>query len=102
MSDFCPRSRSAIEVEWDFTRTNSAYPVELQIEAVDKPALLTDILIAISNAKTTVTAVNARTQKSGSAFIDIVVNIRDVDHMREVIRRINQVEGIVGVRRAVP
>jgi GTP pyrophosphokinase len=92
----------AIEVEWDFTRTNSAYPVELQIEAVDKPALLTDILIAISNAKTTVTAVNARTQKSGSAFIDIVVNIRDVDHMREVIRRINQVEGIVGVRRAVP
>lgn len=92
----------AIEVEWDFARTNGAYPVELQIEAVDKPALLADLMIAIANARTTVSAVNARTQKGGSALIDIVVNTRDVEHMSEIVRRINQVDGVVGVRRAVP
>lgn len=92
----------AIEVEWDQARTNDAYPVELQIEAVDKPALLADLMIAIANAKTNIQAVNARTQKGGSAFIDIVVNTRDVDHMREIVRRINQIDGVVGVRRAIP
>lgn len=92
----------AIDVEWDMERTNDAYPVELQIEAVDKPALLADLMIAIANAKTNIQAVNARTQKGGSAFIDIVVNTRDVDHMREIVRRINQIDGVVGVRRAIP
>jgi len=92
----------AIEVEWNLASTDGDYPVELQIEAVDKPGLLADLMIAIANAKTNVTAVNARTRKGGSAFIDIVVNTRDVNHVSEIVRRINQVDGVVGVRRAVP
>jgi GTP pyrophosphokinase len=92
----------AIPVEWDSAKTDGAYPVGLEIEAVDKPALLADIMIAIANSKTNISAVNARTHKGGSAVIDIVVNTRDVDHVSDIMRRINQIDGVVGVRRAVP
>ena len=92
----------AVPVEWDSVRTDGAYPVELEIEAVDKPALLADIMIVIANSRTSISAVNARTRKGGSAVIDIVVNTRDVDHVSDIMRRIKQIDGVVGVRRAVP
>ena len=61
----------AVPVEWDSVRTDGAYPVELEIEAVDGFA---DIKIVIANPGRA-----SRSQRGlarDSAVIDIVVNTR--------------------------
>src|SRR5690606_29349154 len=45
-----------IDVEWVFGRENS-YPVELEIEAIDRVALLTNIMNAVTGLSVNITAV---------------------------------------------
>ncbi len=90
-----------IDVQWD-TQEESAYPVELAIEAVDRVNLLTSIMNTISETKTHIEAVNARTTDHRMALINLVVNIHDVEHMQDIIRRLQRVDGVVEVSRARP
>jgi GTP pyrophosphokinase len=56
----------------------------------------------ISESKTQIEAVNARTVEHQVALINLVVNIHDVEHMQDVMRRIERVDGVVEVKRARP
>ncbi|NLK08034.1 MAG: bifunctional (p)ppGpp synthetase/guanosine-3',5'-bis(diphosphate) 3'-pyrophosphohydrolase [Firmicutes bacterium] len=90
-----------IEVEWS-AANDSSYPVELAIEAIDRVNLLTSIMNTISETKTQIEAVNARTSEHKMALINMIVNIRDVEHMHDIMRRVKRVEGVVSVTRARP
>ena len=52
-----------IEVWWD-TRERSSYPVDIEMEALDRPGLLTVVMNAVAETKATVSAVTARTSKT--------------------------------------
>ncbi len=90
-----------IDIQWN-TEEESSYPVELAIEAIDRANLLTSIMNTISESKTQIEAVNARTVEHQVALINLVVNIHDVEHMQDVMRRIERVDGVVEVKRARP
>lgn len=87
-----------IEVEWEFGEEVS-YPVELEIEAVDRVALLTNIMNAITGLRVNIRAVNAETTKDHVAVINMIVEISGADHLDSVVERIKRVKGITGVRR---
>ncbi|NMB13101.1 MAG: bifunctional (p)ppGpp synthetase/guanosine-3',5'-bis(diphosphate) 3'-pyrophosphohydrolase, partial [Firmicutes bacterium] len=57
-----------IDVQWN-AEEESSYPVELTIEALDRANLLTSVMNAISEGKTSVEAVNARTTDHKVALI---------------------------------
>ncbi|NLM26478.1 MAG: bifunctional (p)ppGpp synthetase/guanosine-3',5'-bis(diphosphate) 3'-pyrophosphohydrolase [Firmicutes bacterium] len=90
-----------IEVFWNTDETDS-YPVEIEVRAIDRVNLLTSIMSTISEGKTNIEAVNARTGKGNDAIINLVLDIKDVEHMNAIINRIRQVEGVLTVRRAHP
>jgi GTP pyrophosphokinase len=90
-----------IEVAWDNTESVS-YPVEIEIEAVDRPNLLANIMNNIAESKTNIEAVNARTSRQEAASIQLVVDIHDVTHLTNVMNKLRQVEGVISVRRATP
>ncbi|MGE5577319.1 MAG: RelA/SpoT family protein [Syntrophothermus sp.] len=90
-----------IEVYWNEGEGN-AYPVEIEIEAVDRANLLTNIMTSISETKANIAAVNARTTKNRMAIINLVVDIRDVEHMELVMKKIKKVDGVLNVFRANP
>ncbi len=90
-----------IEVNWN-EGGGSAYPVEIEVEAVDRANLLTNIMNSISETKANIVAVNARTTKNRMAIINLVVDIRDVEHMELVMKKIKKVEGVLNVFRANP
>ncbi len=90
-----------IDVEWRVGDTG-AFAVEIEVEAVDRVNLLSNIMTTVSEGRTNIESVNARTTKSKVAVINLVVDIHDVDHMNSVMDRIKKVNGVMSVTRAHP
>lgn len=103
----CPNMAGAeaegrlLEVRWSETAA-ATYPVDILVEAVDRLHLLANIMETISDGATSVGAVHARTDRSKQATISLTVDIHDVEHMRSLMNRIQQVEGVISVYRAGP
>ncbi len=101
IADLAREPERRIDVQWN-TLDESSYPVELAIEAIDRTNLLTSVMNAITEGRTNIEAVNARTTDEKMALINLVVSIHDVEHMQDIMGRLKRVEGVLGVRRARP
>lgn len=86
-----------IEVAWD-NSFQGAYPVDIEIVAVDRVNLLTDVMNAISEMKLYLKAAKARSKK-GTAYINLTLEIANSDQIRLVCNRIKKVEGVEQVYR---
>ncbi len=90
-----------IEVSWDDQRTES-YQVDITIEAVNKKALLNEITLLIKEEQVNLISVNARTDKFNRAYIDLSLELSSLEHMRDIIGKINEIAGVLTVNRAKP
>jgi len=90
-----------IEVSWDTNETES-FPVEIELRAVDRVNMLSTIMNTIAEGKTNIEAVNTRKLRDDIALILLTVDIHDIEHMKALINRLRQVDGVVSVRRANP
>jgi len=105
----CPNLKSLMEneeeriidVEWDQKRSES-YVVDLNIEAVDKSALLNDITRLIKNEQIKLLSVNARADKYGKAYIKLSVELSSIEHMKDIMNKIKEISGVLSVQRAKP
>lgn len=88
-----------IEVEWDRVQEQS-YQVELEIEALDKQALLNEMTTVISEARLNITSIHARTSQDHSAQINVSLEISSLAQMQDIMRKLNSIDGIISVERA--
>ncbi|SDZ16177.1 GTP pyrophosphokinase [Proteiniborus ethanoligenes] len=102
----CPNAQSLeiqerfIEVEWDDDKKTS-YQAEIQIKATDRSGLLTEITQLLTNMQLTVTSLNARTNKEKTALINMILEIKDIDQLKELMRKIKRLEGVMDVYRVI-
>ncbi|WDL99583.1 RelA/SpoT family protein [Alicyclobacillus sp. ALC3] len=89
-----------LEVEWA-TRADQAYHVELEVIALDRHGLVNEVMNAVAETKTDVTAMSARVDSKRIAHLSISIRIRNLDHLRTVVERIKRVKDIHSVRRIV-
>ncbi len=87
-----------LEVEWEPSE-DGTYPVELQIEALDRVGLLKDVLSAVADTRTNVRSVNARVRRDKVGVIDLVLDIRNVGQLTAVMQRISKVPDVYRVER---
>jgi guanosine-3',5'-bis(diphosphate) 3'-pyrophosphohydrolase len=87
-----------IEVEWESDCTVQ-YNVEIEITGLDRRGLITEVMMAVGETKTDITAVTGRTDKRKIATILLSINIRNVDHLQQVVDRIKRIKDIYTVRR---
>jgi|AntRauTorckE6833_2_1112554.scaffolds.fasta_scaffold00017_11 GTP pyrophosphokinase len=90
-----------IDVEWDRKRAES-YVVDLNIEAVDKSALLNDITRLIKNEQIKLLSVNARADKYGRTYIKLSLELSSIEHMKDIMNKIKDISGVLSVQRANP
>lgn len=86
-----------IEVAWDQGATGT-YPVDIEIEGIDRVNILTDIMNAISEMNLYLDAAKARTKK-GSAFINLTLEISHSDQIQNIFKRVKKVSGVFRVYR---
>ncbi len=86
-----------IEVDWE-DDIQGSYPVDIEIEGVDRVNFLTDIMNAISEMKLYLSAAKARSKK-GTAFINLTLEIAHSDQIQAIFKRVKKVEGVLRIYR---
>lgn len=89
-----------IEVEWDEETSNSSYEAALLISAFDRQFLLTDIVTAISQSKSTITFVNAQIDEDKvHTTIQLRVEVKNSEELRVLISNIRKVDSVIDISR---
>ncbi|NIK75933.1 GTP pyrophosphokinase [Paenibacillus castaneae] len=87
-----------IEVEWEES-IEANYSVDIEITGSDRRGLLNEVLQAVSESKTNISTVTARTVKNKMSLIHMTVLISNVDHLSAVVEKIKRVQDIYTVQR---
>ena len=88
-----------VEVSWGSGKS-MAYPVDIVIEAYDRPGLLGDITTLLSNESINVLAANTLTNKSEhTAKMKLTLEIINIDSLSRLLGKIEQLPNVTDVRR---
>ena len=90
-----------IDVQWTRDKEDgaaAAYPVKLTLFCDDKWGMLKQITAVISDTKTNIRNIEARTA-NGQANIDVVLDILDLKHLETIISGVRKIPGVHEVQR---
>ena len=90
-----------IGAEWGeraFDNKSGLYPVDINVQAMDRQGLLRDISEVLSREKLNVTAVNTLTKK-GTAYMRFTMEVSGTKQVQQAIMLIRQVTGVIDVQR---
>lgn len=87
-----------VDVSWGNAKALS-YIAEIYIKAEDRDGVLTEIMDIISKSKAHLYAINAKTTKDKLAFVNIKLKILDIEQLKELIKKIKKINGVMEVYR---
>jgi GTP pyrophosphokinase len=73
---------------------SESHIVDVEVDAVDRPGLLQDIMGVLSEQKTNATSVTAKVKKDRTATISCSLDIKDLDHLSRILTRISRVRDV--------
>lgn len=89
-----------IPVEWESgLNERKEYNVEIEITGFDRRGLLNEVLQAVNETKTDISAVSGRTDRNKMVTITMSISILNVSHLQKVVDRIKQIPDLYAVRR---
>ncbi|MCL6573401.1 MAG: bifunctional (p)ppGpp synthetase/guanosine-3',5'-bis(diphosphate) 3'-pyrophosphohydrolase, partial [Bacillus sp. (in: Bacteria)] len=89
-----------IPVEWESSLNDrKEYNVDIEISGYDRRGLLNEVLQAVNETKTNISAVSGKSDRNKMATISMSIAIHNVNHLQKVVDRIKQIHDIYSVRR---
>lgn len=89
-----------LPVEWEGSgEDGKSYNVDIEITGFDRRGLLNEVLHAVNETKTNITAVSGRTDRNKMATINMSLSIHNVTHLQKIADRIKQISDVYSVRR---
>jgi GTP pyrophosphokinase len=87
-----------VEVEWDSTK-EYIYPVRIRIFSENKKGLLAEISNSISSNEVNIKNATVNTTDDQKAISTFEVEIRDLNHLKKVIKGLEKIKGVNQVER---
>ncbi len=87
-----------IDVEWDMQRKTTR-PVKIQVVCSDQKGMLVGISGAITNADANIVSANVGSSGDRKGVNLFEVDVRNLEHLNEVIREVKKVKGVKRVAR---
>jgi GTP pyrophosphokinase len=87
-----------VEVEWDSTKGYS-YPVRIRIYSDDKKGLLAEISSSFASNEANITNASVETTDDRKAIGTFELQIRDLNHLKKVIKGLEKIKGVHRVER---
>ncbi len=87
-----------IEVEWDKKR-KSTRPAKIRVYCLDQKGMLTGITGAISNCEANIISANVLSTPDRRGVNTFEVDVRDLEHLNQVIKALLQLKGVYKVER---
>ncbi|MCG0239587.1 MAG: bifunctional (p)ppGpp synthetase/guanosine-3',5'-bis(diphosphate) 3'-pyrophosphohydrolase [Firmicutes bacterium] len=100
MAHMAKESDRLIECSWE-EGYSAAHPVEIQIVGVDRAGLLADVAGVVADSRINVLNSFSRGNRDGTAIIDMVLEIRDLNQLQYVLQKLRRVPDVLDVRRVV-
>ena len=90
-----------LDVYWDEAQ-QSTYQVEIQVEAMDRTKLLSDISTVMSDAGVNILTASVSTRKDRLAVFRFVFEIGNLENLTNIVRRVKQVDAVFDAYRVLP
>ena len=87
-----------LKVSWAES-TPDMYTTTVQVTAKDRMGLIVDVSPVLSSTKTLVSSLNDRSTADGFGLIEIEIQVSDANQIQTVIRRLEQISGVMRVSR---
>ncbi|BCA54323.1 GTP pyrophosphokinase [Nitrospira sp. KM1] len=87
-----------VEVEWD-SSTPSTHAVKVSVMAVDKTGVLANVSSAIAECHANISRAEIATREDRKAVLDFIVEISGTQHLDQVMKAIERVDGVITARR---
>jgi GTP diphosphokinase / guanosine-3',5'-bis(diphosphate) 3'-diphosphatase len=87
-----------LEVSWD-DESKTLRPVTVEVQADDRPGLLASLSRAFTEGGVNISQAKCRTSEDGKAVNTFQVAVTHVDQLKNVIRTIQSIEGVVSAAR---
>ncbi|WP_425061376.1 GTP pyrophosphokinase [Sporomusa carbonis] len=87
-----------IEVNWDVPG-DTLYKVSIEIIGMDRPNLLSDIMMVAADSKINITSLNARVQKNKTAVITMDLDIGNLTQLEHIMTKMRRVQDVFNVHR---
>jgi guanosine-3',5'-bis(diphosphate) 3'-pyrophosphohydrolase len=90
-----------LDVFWDADQ-QSTYQVEIQVEAMDRTKLLSDISTVLADAGVNILSASVSTRKDRLAVFRFIFEIGNLDNLKNILRTVKQIEAVFDVYRVLP
>lgn len=97
-ADLLSRPERLVEVEWAPT-SSSTFLVQIQVEALDRARLLSDITMALSDQHVNIISAQLTTARDRTAKSRFSFEMGDPKHLGSVLKAVRQVPGVFDVYR---
>ncbi|MBW4552569.1 MAG: bifunctional (p)ppGpp synthetase/guanosine-3',5'-bis(diphosphate) 3'-pyrophosphohydrolase [Aphanocapsa sp. GSE-SYN-MK-11-07L] len=92
-----------IPVSWNHSSPSGGraqtYPVEIQMEVIDRVGVLKDILIHLTDNRINVRNAQVKTFPGQTALIDLCIDIRDAEQLEQTFAQIKKITDVLNLRR---
>ena len=89
-----------IPAHW-INKEGSGFASTIQIAAIDREGLLSDVMNVAYNMRLAVHSLNARNIKGGNSIIVLTINAESVEHLKNIISRFEKIDGVINVERVL-
>jgi guanosine-3',5'-bis(diphosphate) 3'-pyrophosphohydrolase len=87
-----------LDVSWD-DESKTLRPVTVEVQADDRPGLLASISRAFTENGVNISQAKCRTSEDGKAVNTFQVSVGHVDQLKNVLRNLQSIEGVVSAER---
>lgn len=94
----CAEPERWVQVRWN-KDVKKEFKAALQITALSRIGLMADISVQLANMRVNINEISSRVAKDGRSTINMNITVSNVDHLKNVISRIEKVDGVLSVER---
>jgi GTP pyrophosphokinase len=99
VQDLIAERERLVDVSWGEEKKDEMHTVSLLVEAVDRPGVLAGLSMAIAGCNSNIVRIEAESQRDKAA-IHLEVQVHDLEHLNEVLKKARGVKGVLSALRA--
>ena len=75
------------------------YKATLQLTCLSRVGLMAEVAMQVANMRVNITSISTHDMKDGRTIVELTVNVSGIDHLKNLIQRIEKVDGVLSVER---
>ncbi len=94
----CAEPARWVNAYWN-NNVKEDYKATLQLTCLSRVGLMAEVAVQVANMRVNITSISTHDMKDGRTIIELTVNVSGIDHLKNLISRIEKVDGILSVER---